>query len=81
MSDTLVVALLLLAFAFAVTTHVSIALALAKHSPRWRAAVAFVVPPLAPYWAWREQMRRRASIWALSVVVYVVMLVLASRRP
>jgi hypothetical protein len=79
--DTVVVATLILAFAFVVTMHVVIAFGLAKRAPRWRALVGFVIPPVAPYWAWKEHMRLRASLWAFGVTVYVVMLVLASRGP
>lgn len=79
MTDTFVVALLLLAFAFAATMHVVIALALARHAPRWHALAAFVVPPLAPYWAWRANMRRRATVWTVALVLYLVALALASR--
>jgi hypothetical protein len=79
MVDAPLVALLLLAFALAVTMHVAIALALAARPPRWRALAAFAVPPLAPYWAWRERMRLRAGAWTAAVLVYVVTLVLASR--
>lgn len=79
MSDSVVVVVLLGAFAFAVTMHVVIALALAKQPPRWRALVGFVVPPFAPYWAWREHMRKRAVLWVGSVLLYLVMLSLASR--
>lgn len=79
MKDTIVVALLVVAFAFAVTMHVVIAFGLAQRKPRWRALVGFVVPPTAPYFAWKEHMRARAGLWTAFVAVYVVMLVLASR--
>jgi hypothetical protein len=81
MKDIVVVALLTVAFAFAITMHVVIVFALAKHKPRWRALVALIVPPFAPYWAWREHMRKRASCWIGAVLVYSVMLLLASRGP
>lgn len=77
MKDVIVVLLLLLAFAWLVTTHVAIAFGLARRRPRWRALVAFAVPPFAPYWAWREHMRTRAGLWMGGVVVYLVALVLA----
>lgn len=79
MTDTVVVALLIIAFALALTMHVVIAFGLAQRRPRWRAAVALVVPPFAPYWAWQEQMRARAGLWIAAAVVYIVMLLLASR--
>jgi hypothetical protein len=81
MKDSVVVPLLLVTFALAVTVHVAIVFGLLRRSPRWHALVALVVPPFAPYWAWREDMRIRASLWMGAVVVYVVMLLLASRGP
>jgi hypothetical protein len=77
--DIVVVALLIVAFAFVVTMHVAIVLALAKRKPRWRALAAFVVPPLAPYFAWKEHMRKRMAFWTVGLAVYLVMLLLASR--
>lgn len=77
MTDILIVATLVLAFALAVTVHVAIALGLLKRTPRWRAPVAFVVPVFAPYWAWREHMRRRAVLWGLAVAIYLIALIAA----
>lgn len=77
MKDIVVVALLVLAFAWLVTVHVTIVFGLAKRSPRWRAAVAFVVPVLAPYWAYREQMRVRAGMWVGGVAVYLVAMLMS----
>ena len=79
MRDIVVVTLLLVSFAFVVTVHVAIALGLAKRR-RWQALVALVLPPVAPYLAWREHMRKRAILWALGVLSYGVMLLLASRE-
>ena len=72
MKDIVVVALLVLAFAWLVTVHVTIVFGLAKKQPRWRAAAAFVLPVLAPYWAFREQMRVRAGMWVGGIVVYLI---------
>lgn len=77
MKDLIVVIAVLLAFALMVTAHVAITYGLARRQPRWRAAVAFVVAPLAPYWAWREQMKVRAWIWTGALVLYVAATVLA----
>jgi hypothetical protein len=79
MKDLVVVALLITAFAFLVTMHVVITVALGQRAPRWRALAGFVVPPLAPYWAWREHMRKRAVFWIAAALVYGVMLLLATR--
>ena len=78
MNDRVVVGTLLVAFAAFVTTHVTIAVALLRRAPRWRAPVAFAVPPLALYWAVREQMRVRSVLWVVSGVAYAVALFLAS---
>lgn len=78
MKDIVLVAAVVLAFAFLVTAHVAIAIGLVTKTPRWRAPVAFVLAPLAPYWAWREHMRVRAGLWTAGLVVYVVARVAAS---
>lgn len=79
MTDIVVVALLFVAFALVITMHIAITLGLAQRKPRWRALVALVVPPFAPYWAWREHMRRRVGLWIGAVLAYLVLLALASR--
>jgi hypothetical protein len=66
-----------LVFAVALTTHAVIVIALAQRTPRWRAAVAFVAPPLAPYWAFRARMRWRALLWTAAVLGYVVLRIVA----
>jgi hypothetical protein len=58
------------AFALAVTAHVTIVWGLAWQRPKWRAAAALLVLPLAPWWAWRARMHLRALAWAVGVVVY-----------
>ncbi|MDB4935877.1 MAG: hypothetical protein JWP87_2849 [Labilithrix sp.] len=68
----IVVGTLVVAFALFITAHVAITFGLAFRPPRWRALAAFLVAPLAPYWAWREHMRVRAGIWAAALILYVV---------
>ena len=74
----IVVVAVVLAFAFLVTAHLAIVVGLVAKTPKWRALVALVFAPLAPYWAWREHMRVRAGLWAAGLVVYVIALILAS---
>jgi hypothetical protein len=76
--DELVATALLLAFAGIVTVHVAILAGLAVRKPRWRAAAALAVPPLAPYWAW-SVMRRRAIAWLGLAIAYGIALALARR--
>jgi hypothetical protein len=79
MNDLVLVATVVLAFAVLLTTHVTIAFSLARRAPRWRGALALVVPPLAPVWAWREGMRVRAALWLAFLLVYVASRLLAAR--
>jgi hypothetical protein len=37
---------------------------------RWRAPLALIVPPLAPWWGYRAGMRLRALAWAAALVLY-----------
>jgi hypothetical protein len=76
--DAVLFATLTVAFAAWVTAHVAIAARLALgHKPRWRGAVALVVPPLAPMWGARAGLRKNVWIWAGSLAVYAVCLVAA----
>ena len=77
MKDLLLVAAVAVGFAWVVTAHVAITFGLARKKPRWRALVAFAVAPLAPYWAWREQMKKRVWLWLVGVAVYVLALLLS----
>lgn len=76
--DEIVAGLLVTAFAVFVTAHVALVFGLARTPPRWRAAVALVVPPLAPYWGW-QRLRRRAIVWVAAALAYTVLLLAASR--
>ncbi len=78
MRDTLLFSGLVIAFAALCTAHLAIVWSLAQHHPRWRAPVAFVVPPLAPYWALRTGMVIRGGIWIGSVILYTTLLGLAA---
>jgi hypothetical protein len=74
MRDAVIAGGLLLAFATLVTVHVAITFGLAQQSPRWRALLAFFIPPLAPYWALRLGMTLRGTIWVAAVLVYATFL-------
>ncbi len=72
MNETAWFAALIGSFAVTVTAHVTILVGLARRPPRWRAAAALMVPPLAPYFALRERMRVRAALWIVAAVVYLL---------
>lgn len=78
MKDILLVGGLVLAFALLVTVHLTIAFGLLRRRPRWRGIVAFVVAPLAPWFAWREHMRVRATVWTVALVAYAATRIIAS---
>lgn len=77
MSDAAVLVFAVLTFAVLVTAHVTLVFGLARREPRWRAAVAFFVPPLAPYWGLGERMRVRSIIWCVAFALYVIARVVA----
>jgi hypothetical protein len=77
--DAVHVGVLLTAFATLVTMHLTLAIGLLRRAPRWRAALGLVVPPLAPWWGWREKMRVRSALWGVAAVVYGAALIGALR--
>jgi hypothetical protein len=52
--------------------HVALVVGLFRREPRWRGAVALVVPPLAPYWGWPLGMRARAWLWLGALGAYAL---------
>jgi hypothetical protein len=79
MRDALVVLTLSTAAGAWVTTYFAIAFGLTARPPRWRGAVAIVVPPLGLYWAFRERLFFRASVNVISAALYLGALLLARR--
>lgn len=76
--DEIVASALVLSFAAFVTTHLAMVSRLAAHRPRWRALVALVVPPLAPYWSARLRRHAHTGLWVLTALSYLVLRWLAS---
>ncbi len=79
MNDLLVFGALVVTAAWLLTTHAAVLYGLARTPPRRDALLAFVVPPLAPYWALRRGMRVRGVMWLLALGAYVVARVAAAR--
>ena len=77
MRDAWLFGLLVTAFASLVTTHVAIVGRLLARSPRHRALLALVLPPLAPYFAWTNGWRRTAWMWGGTAGAYAILLALA----
>jgi hypothetical protein len=72
-----VTALLVLSFASLATVHVAIVYTLAARREVRRAALAGLLPPVAPWLALRAGMPIRAGMWTLLAVAYGVSLALA----
>ena len=70
MNDRLLVATTILAFAVLLTAHLTIVVGLVLGARPWRAPLALVLAPLAPYWALRSNMRARAGLWLLAASLY-----------
>lgn len=77
--DLALVALPSLTFAALVTAHVRLLAGLLARPPRLRALWALIVPPLAPFWAYRERLRGWAAVWTVALVAYGASLLIASR--
>jgi hypothetical protein len=65
------------AFALLVTAHVTLVAGLAARPRRWRAFVALIAMPLAPWWGFGVGMKRRAAVWLAGAIAYVAFFLLA----
>ena len=70
--DELLTGALLISFATLVTAHLTLVAGLLARKPRWRAAAAAVVVPLAPAWGLRGGMPLRSAVWIASAVAYLI---------
>jgi hypothetical protein len=61
-----------------VTAHVALVAALFWLKPRWRAPLALLVPPFAPYFGWQEKRYVWSSLWLLSGIAYIASRVAAT---
>jgi hypothetical protein len=68
--DIVILSVTLVAFALLVTVHCAIAFGLVQRPPRSQAFLAFLVLPLAPYFALREKMTFRGGLWIVSALAY-----------
>jgi hypothetical protein len=79
----LVGSVLIGSFAAFVTAHLVLVAGLFGLRPRWRGVVGLVPPlaPLAVYWAFRERLHVRASLWLACFALYVLALATAYHMP
>ena len=73
--ELVVLCVLVVSFALLVTAHVALSVGLALRRPRWRGPLAFLVPPLAPWWGMQQRMRAWSLLWIGSLAIYLTALV------
>jgi hypothetical protein len=71
MSPLVLFCLMVLSCALLLTAHVAIVVGLLACTPRYRALIAVVLPPLGAVWAIRGKQRLRGMVWFVAASVYV----------
>ena len=59
-------------------SHVALSVGLAVLGPWQRGVIAFVVPPLAPFWGYHGKLHTRSLLWIISLVTHVACLTAAA---
>jgi len=52
--------------------HAALVIGLARAKPRYRAALAVLLPPFAPYYGWHQGMRTWATLWLIALGAYTL---------
>lgn len=66
----LVMSVLVGSFALLITAHVALVLGLLGQEGLWRALIALVVPPMAPWWGLRRGLLGRSALWLGALCIY-----------
>jgi hypothetical protein len=69
--DFALLGLLSTAVGLHLVAHVTLVIGLLKREPWWHGLVALLVPPLAPYWGYEARLRKRVTLWLVTLAVYV----------
>ncbi len=69
--DVALLALICTCVGLHLVAHVTLVIGLARRQPWWRGLVGLVVPPLAAYWGYEAKLRRRVTLWVVTLVVYL----------
>ena len=72
MADYLLLFVICVTFALMLTMQVSIVAALIVRRNGWMALLAALVPLVAPYAGYVNDMRKRASTWVVSALFYAI---------
>ena len=60
------------------STHVALSVGLARLGPWHRGLVAFLVPPLAPFWGYHGKLHRRSLVWIIAISIHIASLTAAA---
>lgn len=60
-----------------VGTHLVLVVRLAQQTTALRGLAAFVLPPLAPFWGFREGLKKTAIVWTSTLALYALAVALA----
>jgi hypothetical protein len=52
-------------------SHVALSVGLGLRGPWHRGLIAFLVPPLAPFWGYHGKLHARSVVWIASLVAHV----------
>jgi len=59
-------------------SHVALSYGLAQLGPWHRGLVAFLVPPLAPFWGYSGKLHTRSLFWIVSLITHMACLTAAA---
>lgn len=76
--DLALLALICVAVGLHLVAHVTLVIGLCLRDPWWRGLVALLVPPLAPFWGYEARLRRRVTLWVVTLVVYLASVITAA---
>jgi len=69
--DFVLLALISVAVGLHLVAHVTLVIGLLRRDPWWHGLVAFMVPPLAPYWGYEAKLRGRVTLWLTTLAIYL----------
>jgi len=59
-------------------SHAALSFGLARLGPWHRGLIAFVVPPLAPFWGYHGKLHGRSLLWIVALAVHLFCLIAAA---
>jgi len=69
--DFVLLGLISCAVGLHLVAHVTLVIGLLRRDPWWHGLLAFVIPPLAPYWGYEARLRGRVTLWLATFAVYL----------